>query len=763
QSEVEGFTTSNAEWTKVIYLSPGDEIAVVESAVNTPGVGTSFTPGVESVKQAQWFTTSEVEWTKVIYLKQGQEIAVANQELLSGSTSNQKTNDPHQTKSNNNQPWITLNQHLSSLSPYKQEIHNKSKNTTSDSGQPKSIGKIQFNHDLTSLTKNKAKLRNTYEKVNPATKNNNFSDVEILAKNGATTPPVNQATAIVLKNSDKTLNWPKDNFSINQSIIHQSNDVKFVKILSIEYVGEEQVWDIEVENTHNFVGNGIIAHNTYISGNLGIGTTSPDYKLDVNGDIRIASGSDLYIGTYGLNDNASSNSGASLVGLYDDAMTYIASNTTVQGAVKELDTAIGSLSGTSGWYLSGDTGTPEFLGVGNTAVFTGGIGIDTAVSATDTLSLTFDSTELSDLTWGSGSPFTWTLDSGATDPYLYSTSNVLSLMNGNVGIGTTNPLQELHVEGQCVTGDTLLPILVEEKTQNIPGSDPVNQKTAQGADLVSSANLPKDESDKLNSNISQKYGLSSQNMNVDSPGVEPDERGLSDPSSEPAEPTSTKSIAYTRIDQIKGGELVYSLNEETGKLEPQPIKGLLDMGVQPVYKLTTEDGKTITTTGNHPYLARRSSTIFFNNQNNQTHGNSQQQQESTGTGNNLFKTHNYSPFLSRITPNTNSVKPAINNNIKPDNDILVSNPKAPGSNKAPKEPITAAWETSRANEAKNLNWSSEKYNSITNNHSTDWFTQSEVEGFTTSNAEWTKVIYLSPGDEIAVVESAVNTPGVGTS
>ncbi|MBU4270238.1 hypothetical protein KKE07_05200, partial [Candidatus Dependentiae bacterium] len=61
------------------------------------------------------------------------------------------------------------------------------------------------------------------------------------------------------------------------------------------------------------------------------------------------------------------------------------------------------------------------------------------------------------------------------------------------------------------------------------------------------------------------------------------------------------NIEYVRIDEIKGGEYVMSLNEKTGLLEPARINGLLDMGVKPIYKLTTESGKTIRTTGNHPY------------------------------------------------------------------------------------------------------------------------------------------------------------------
>ncbi|OGE67294.1 hypothetical protein A3J16_06340, partial [Candidatus Daviesbacteria bacterium RIFCSPLOWO2_02_FULL_39_13] len=87
------------------------------------------------------------------------------------------------------------------------------------------------------------------------------------------------------------------------------------------------------------------------SGNTGIGTIDPGYKLDVSGDIRIASGSDLYIGTTGLNDTASATtSGAYLVGVYDEFDN--SSSTNVQGALNDLDAAITSGSASSMWTLS---------------------------------------------------------------------------------------------------------------------------------------------------------------------------------------------------------------------------------------------------------------------------------------------------------------------------------------------------------------------------------------------------------------------------
>ncbi|MEK7062603.1 MAG: NYN domain-containing protein, partial [Patescibacteria group bacterium] len=56
------------------------------------------------------------------------------------------------------------------------------------------------------------------------------------------------------------------------------------KIVKIEKLPVEKVYDIEVEGTHNFVGNDIIAHNTYLGGNLTVqGSTRLDSSLTLNG------------------------------------------------------------------------------------------------------------------------------------------------------------------------------------------------------------------------------------------------------------------------------------------------------------------------------------------------------------------------------------------------------------------------------------------------------------------------------------------------
>ena len=130
----------------------------------------------------------------------------------------------------------------------------------------------------------------------------------------------------------------------------------------------------------------------------------------------------------------------------------------------------------------------------------------------------------------------------------------------------------------------------------------------------------------------------------------------------------------------------------------------------------------IKTINNHPYLVRNlagntlfSRRFFAGDQSDQAHNNSQQNKKSGATGNNLLKSHYSLPLLSKIAPNNKIVNPLIKRDKNPLREILLSNPKAPGSNQAPNAPITAAWETSRQNVAKNLNCSEESTNFITNN------------------------------------------------
>ncbi|HOI97967.1 MAG TPA: NYN domain-containing protein, partial [Candidatus Pacearchaeota archaeon] len=59
-----------------------------------------------------------------------------------------------------------------------------------------------------------------------------------------------------------------------------------------------------------------------------------------------------------------------------------------------------------------------------------------------------------------------------------------------------------------------------------------------------------------------------------------------------------------RIDQIKAGDEILTLDENTGRLAVSRVNALMDMGVKEIYRLTTATGKTIRTTANHPYLAR---------------------------------------------------------------------------------------------------------------------------------------------------------------
>ncbi|KKW27320.1 MAG: hypothetical protein UY70_C0016G0004 [Candidatus Kaiserbacteria bacterium GW2011_GWB1_52_6] len=63
----------------------------------------------------------------------------------------------------------------------------------------------------------------------------------------------------------------------------------WARIRSIEPVAEEEVFDVEIEGTHNFVANGIVAHNTYMTGGLGVGVVNTTgNSLKVQGADQLA-------------------------------------------------------------------------------------------------------------------------------------------------------------------------------------------------------------------------------------------------------------------------------------------------------------------------------------------------------------------------------------------------------------------------------------------------------------------------------------------
>ena len=87
--------------------------------------------------------------------------------------------------------------------------------------------------------------------------------------------------------------------------------------------------------------------------NVGIGETNPQYKLEVNGDVRVYPGFDVYIGNIGLNDTGASvtTSGSYLIGVYDDGYDNITASADLQAALGDLDDAIGGRTYSEDHYV----------------------------------------------------------------------------------------------------------------------------------------------------------------------------------------------------------------------------------------------------------------------------------------------------------------------------------------------------------------------------------------------------------------------------
>ncbi len=223
--------------------------------------------------------------------------------------------------------------------------------------------------------------------------------------------------------------------------------------------------DLKIYNTDNdggvmLSGSGATNYDMYInnSGNVGIGTTSPGVKLDVDGQIRSDDSFLLQSGTTAI--GSIRNQG----GAFD-----IRANST-------RDVSIGSISNPQSLFVEGTNGN---VGIGTTSP-SQKLEVAGNIQATGArnISASYDANHYMRIESNANGGVIKGTDGGVITT-LVRTYGDSYFNGGNVGIGTTSPAANFHVTGSSSSGN--LPIAKIESTGNVSYLKFFNSSTGTGA------------------------------------------------------------------------------------------------------------------------------------------------------------------------------------------------------------------------------------------------------------------------------------------
>ncbi|PIP87315.1 hypothetical protein COW81_00930, partial [Candidatus Campbellbacteria bacterium CG22_combo_CG10-13_8_21_14_all_36_13] len=256
--------------------------------------------------------------------------------------------------------------------------------------------------------------------------------------------------------------------------------VVWERIVKIELQAQERVWDIEVNGTKNFIGNDIVAHNTYLNGGVEITGTA------TTSDIVPSTDSTYSIGTT-LNRYAS----AFLDSITSGTMTLTSGSITDSGGAISFGNENLSTTGTLGAGNTTITGTLSSSGLASLnqasstrfsifdTLYVGGTSTSTLTSlsllfpSTATLNsggtLSINTTDNQSVTFGTG------LVSGTNITFINATSTNATTTNiaitGNATFGNLTASRLLSLNSNGIVTNTDINSWITGTTNQITVTD----------------------------------------------------------------------------------------------------------------------------------------------------------------------------------------------------------------------------------------------------------------------------------------------------